>query len=127
MTHLLTTSDNSLSFSSPTFCCLSVQFESLPRNIGFSNLKYNIYMYMIMMYRPTFLNIISIFIAKIIKNDIHASVYYKKLHLFLNSAEVPRIPSLTKCTRLKYSSRSFWIGVPDRSTRLLHWILVSAQ
>lgn len=30
----------------------------------------------------------------------------------------PRIPALTKWTRLKYSSRSFWMGVPDMSTLL---------
>lgn len=32
---------------------------------------------------------------------------------------LPRIPALTKWTRLKYSSRSFWMGVPDISTLLL--------
>lgn len=36
---------------------------------------------------------------------------------------IPRIPALTKWTRLKYSSRSFWIGVPDMSTLL--WALMA--
>ena len=29
-------------------------------------------------------------------------------------ADTPKMPALTKCRRLKYSSKSFWIGVPDR-------------
>ena len=28
--------------------------------------------------------------------------------------DTPKMPALTKCSRLKYSSKSFWIGVPDR-------------
>ncbi len=34
-----------------------------------------------------------------------------------NSAAVPKIPPLTKWTNEKYSSKSFWIGVPERSIR----------
>lgn len=36
---------------------------------------------------------------------------------------LPRIPALTKWTRLKYSSRSFWMGVPEISTLL--WALMA--
>ena len=36
-------------------------------------------------------------------------------------ADSPSRPPLTKLTRLKYSSRSFCIGVPDRRIRLWHW------
>lgn len=32
---------------------------------------------------------------------------------------LPRMPELTKCTKLKYSRRSFWMGVPEMSTRRL--------
>lgn len=30
----------------------------------------------------------------------------------------PRIPALTKCTRLKYSNKSFWMGVPGEKRHL---------
>lgn len=56
-------------------------------------------------------------------------VQYKKtasFELFLlplvEETRSPRIPALTKWTRLKYSSRSFWIGVPEMSTLL--WALI---
>ena len=42
-------------------------------------------------------------------------------NLFLNSWAVPRRPWLTKWTKLKYSRRSFWMGVPERSTRRLQF------
>ena len=32
---------------------------------------------------------------------------------------LPKIPPFTKCTRLKYSNRSFCIGVPDSKILLL--------
>ena len=32
---------------------------------------------------------------------------------------VPSMPWFTKCNKLKYSSRSFWMGVPDSRTRRL--------
>ena len=34
-------------------------------------------------------------------------------NFFLNSLVVPSIPVFTKCSKLKYSRRSFWMGVPD--------------
>ena len=34
---------------------------------------------------------------------------------------LPSKPLFTKLTRLKYSSRSFWIGVPDNSNLRLHF------
>ena len=37
-------------------------------------------------------------------------------NFFRNSVAVPRRPSFTKWTREKYSSKSFWIGVPERRT-----------
>ena len=38
----------------------------------------------------------------------------------------PRMPLLTKCSRLKYSSRSFWMGVPDNRIRRSALRLTSA-
>ena len=42
-------------------------------------------------------------------------------NFLLNSVVVPRMPVLTKCSRLKYSSRSFWMGVPESRTRREVW------
>ncbi len=39
-------------------------------------------------------------------------------NLLLNSAVVPSIPVFTKCSKLKYSNKSFCIGVPDNSILL---------
>lgn len=46
---------------------------------------------------------------------------------FLNSAAEPSRPSFTKLMREKYSSRSFWTGVPERRTRLEQRIPISAE
>ena len=115
--HLLTTLINSLSFSSPACLSLSLASASLPFKMGSSN---------------RFLNSWAVPVwggqDKDKKDGIDISDKCKiPWHVFQSRAHchLPRMPALTKCTRLKYSSRSFWIGVPDMST--LRWELIALR
>lgn len=69
--------------------------------------------------KNTFLSLDRLGISKDTQHPVNISYNYFFFDLHYNNLKkiLPRMPLLTKWTRLKYSSRSFWIGVPDSNIR----------
>lgn len=110
--HLLTMLISSLSFPSPVSLSLSLASASRPLRMGSSK---------------RFLNSWAVPALQQEHSGWRGSGYPADttqtcLRLCVRG-DLPRIPAFTKWTRLKYSSRSFWMGVPDIST--LRWALMA--
>ena len=102
MMHLFTMEANSTSRSSAIFTSLSEAEASLPRKIGFSKRRLNSEVVPRYMYSYMYMS------KGIVKYELMGGVSG------CGQEDTPSIPVFTKCNKLKYSNRSFCIGVPDK-------------
>lgn len=117
--HLFTMLMSSWSFSSPAALSLSLASASRPFRIGISNRFLN--SWAVPERRDGWMFTQSTFIVCTSVKFFTGSCTTGMIKSLL-----PRIPEFTKCTKLKYSSKSFWMGVPDISTLLWAFIEFSA-